>query len=268
MKYLIFITCLIAIFGCDHSPSRMLIRELNLEIPVVKVYYIEPKTPIGIPIRPTVNSPKIHSNKNEDLIKIRKYVKEAQVFFASEMERHGYGRKTFLIDTNSDNEIIITTIKLRNDIDYYNSSYDAIELEIYDRLHCPHEISLFFINTDNPSNQPVSGFGSIRSCDVFNFEGKNSNPKIWVGSRTGFAYIYRNYWNRFEITWYNKVVWHELGHAFGLNHDFSDGELVMSYGYTKTENGKEYLSTQRQRSKISYNHSLILNKHPSFVLVE
>ena len=31
-----------------------------------------------------------------------------------------------------------------------------------------------------------------------------------------------------ESTW--KLVAHELGHAFGLLHDFRDGSFLMSYG--------------------------------------
>ena len=51
---------------------------------------------------------------------LRQLIKDAQQFFADQMERHGYGRKTFTLETDKDGEPVVHRIDGKFNEDYYN----------------------------------------------------------------------------------------------------------------------------------------------------
>ena len=81
-KILIGLACLMSFFIIGLSPGLA----QQLDRPVVKLIYIRPSN--GAP----------EQGIDAKMIKV---VKDAQLFFANEMERHGFGRKTFLIETDA-----------------------------------------------------------------------------------------------------------------------------------------------------------------------
>ena len=109
-------------------------------------------------------------------------IKETQRFFADEMERHGFGRKTFQIEVDTSGNTVVHREPIL-------SSRKG-----------------FFVYMDN---QTEGGCGD----------------GVAIGPEGGRANIYYLCWN-----W--KVIAHELGHAFGLKHDFRSGSdnYIMSYG--------------------------------------
>ncbi len=51
---------------------------------------------------------------------LRQLIKDAQEFYADEMERHGYGRETFRIETDTDGEPVVHHVDGRFDENYYS----------------------------------------------------------------------------------------------------------------------------------------------------
>ena len=67
--------------------------------------------------------------------KISNAVKSAQNLFADEMERHGYGRKTFEADIK-DGVLNIHHVKGKHNASYYvNDTYNKVQLEIPDKFN-------------------------------------------------------------------------------------------------------------------------------------
>ena len=50
---------------------------------------------------------------------LRQLIKDAQQFYADEMQRHGFGRKTFTIETDEDGEPLVHRVDGRFNEDYY-----------------------------------------------------------------------------------------------------------------------------------------------------
>ena len=137
---------------------------------------------------------------------------ELQTFFADQMEAHGHGRKTFQFEADDQGKPIVHRV----DGDYADSHYSRGVTE--------GEIARAFDNSKNTilivmDNGSLSGRG-----------GRGAS----VAKGNGYGIIYEN--------WRWPYAAHELGHAFGLHHDFHDEDAggaeqaaytskdIMSYG--------------------------------------
>ena len=147
---------------------------------------------------------------------------ELQTFFAEQMEAHGHGRKTFQFETDDQGDPIVHRV----DGDYNDSHYSRTG-------NTEREISRAFDNSANVvfivmdvSSSPITGQGT----------GNKSG---------GWLIIYRD-WN-----W--SFAAHELGHAFGLKHDFRDDAYILSYGLPN-----------RSSAKLSACAAEFLSVHPYF----
>lgn len=152
--------------------------------------------------------------------KIDKMIRKIQHFYAAQMENHGFGRKTFTFETDSEGEAAVYLVTGKFTAAYYlEKTLTKVEKEIGE--HFDLSKNVYFIVVELGSKRiddHVCGLASI-------------NP-IWSGgelwqAQAGTACIptFKNCFN-----W--KTAAHELGHAFGLKHDFRDASYIMSYGKT------------------------------------
>lgn len=167
--------------------------------PIVRVFYIEPQDVYASNI-------KFESDKR----KLDFHLKESQRFFADQMEDAGYGRKTFILNTMN-NKVIVDRLKLPENLEFYLDFNREIIYEqtisLFDR-EARTDTFLFYVNLES---------GVPRACGFGLSVEKN-----------GFVFIFENCLDTTTIS-------HELGHAFGLHHDFRDNSYVMSYGINRTK---------------------------------
>ncbi len=143
--------------------------------------------------------PNDRSYRTEVVDSMKAGILDLQTFFAGQMEAHGHGNTTFRIETDDQGDPVVHRI----DGDYADSHYSS-------RGYTEGEIERAF---DNSANIILI----VMDVSTRTAHGRGTGAK---GS--GWAMIYGE-WNWFAAA-------HELGHAFGLHHDFRDNSYVMSYG--------------------------------------
>ena len=135
-------------------------------------------------------------------------VRRSQAFYAEQMEAHGYGSTTFRIETDAQGEPLVHRVDGRHPDGQYTRGSGAVSRAVNEELGQAFDLSAnaYLIFIDNSTNSFASAYG---------FGGR-------LGKTGGFAVV--------GGTPALSMVVHELGHAFGLQHDFRDGAYIMSYG--------------------------------------
>ena len=163
------------------------IQDPDIERPIVQVVY-----------RPLPESP---PRPNVDA-EIDELIKKTQLFFADEMERHGYGRKTFQIEVDTSGNTVVHR----------------------GQVSIPRKSIVVYMEEEH-----IGGVGG--ACGF----GGTSGYKGDKGSASIYCWVW-------------DVIAHELGHAFGLQHDFRGGRHLMSYSGEEDGLSKcaaEWLDTHR-----------------------
>ncbi|MDE2997522.1 MAG: hypothetical protein OXU79_00415 [Gemmatimonadota bacterium] len=162
-----------------------------------------------------------------DLIKVR--IRQAQSFFADQMESHGFGKLKLRVETDARGEPLVHRV----DGQHPNSHYLVNTHVVYDEIDLTFDLrrNVYLVVIDNSIDAIGTG-GGRRVAGTGGRRGKSGGNALVSGSLN------------FEI------VAHELGHAFGMLHDFHDGSYMMSYG--------------PGRSRLSACHAEFLAVHPYF----
>lgn len=191
----------------------------NLDRPSVRLVYFLPND------RPA---------RAELIPPIRQLIKEAQQLYADEMQRHGYGRKTFTVESTVDGMPAVNVVKGGFDENYYDlHSHDAIQ-ESFDHFNDLEDVHAYLILMDLSYEVPLGGTG----CGA---GGIQKAP----GPIDGFSHAFLPASGScFTL----NTLAHELGHAFGLEHNFRDDAYLMSYsrnGNRFSDCAAEWLSVSR-----------------------
>ena len=162
--------------------------------PIVRIIYFLPKDRQP---QPDINA------------KLDTHIKDVQQFFANQMEAHGFGRKTFQFETDAEgNAVVHHFIGEFTDEHYSNLSWTwDIWGEIDKQFDASKNIYLTVIDM---SGKFLDGHG--------------------IGGRGG---SWGSYGGKALVTVFTTgvtVTAHELGHAFGLPHDYrSDTKSIWKY---------------------------------------
>ena len=154
--------------------------------PIVQLVYFRPS---DIPVRPNVDA------------EINALIKKAQRFFADEMERHGFGRKTFQFEADANGNAVVHHVNGKFTEAHYQQNWGGWREETSEQIRMPRpNITVHMLE--------VEGIGT-----------GGGNPF------TGGGADIKEKWD-----WYS--IAHELGHAFGmLYHDHRALSLMSYHGF-------------------------------------
>ena len=132
-------------------------------------------------------------------------IKEIQEFYADQMEAHGFGRKTFLFETDTEGRAVIHHVKGRFSHKDYQEDWQAAWQEAGERFDRSNAFLLTVLDVDLEGITPCGRGGG--------------------NGRTGGGFVTAREWCS-EVS----PTAHELGHAFGLLHDYTraDGKWIPS----------------------------------------
>ncbi len=138
-------------------------------------------------------------------------IKDVQKFFANELERHGYGKKTFRFESDDNGNAIIHHVNgLRNEAYYRDNITSVIWEELQEQLDFFNHIYVICVEI---SSRAFGNNGDV--CGYGNDYGDGGYVLIPASGSCFDDLI---------------VTAHELGHAFGLQHDFREMTNLMTYG--------------------------------------
>ena len=177
-------------------------------------------------------------------------IKDVQQFYAQQMQTRGFGRKTFAFETDTTGRAVVHRINGRFNNRYYQTeTVDKVKEEVNKQFNTSKNIYLIAVDV---SSEIIEG---ENTCGV----GGGS----WMGIETGaqrrdaggYAIIPAS-GRCFSL----DVTAHELGHTFGLEHDFRNNAHIMSYGANPdrlSECATEWLTVHRyfNASQTAFNES-------------
>ncbi len=145
-----------------------------------------------------------------DTIKAR--IPRIQTFFRDQMQSNGNGSKTFEYETDDQGDPVVHRVDAPNSDASYLRSYRIVGAgNVFRDLRPTFDTTrnIFFIVVDH------STYNNLGWGNVAGFGGR------WADNR-GYALL--------PASFIVETAAHELGHAFGLQHNFNDGANIMSYG--------------------------------------
>lgn len=140
---------------------------------------------------------------------MKKTIRRIQTFLGEQMQAHGYGNRTFDIETDARGEPIAHRLDGQHpDSHYRNDTFSPV----FDEFRQAYDVgaNIYLIVVDNNTNAIVSGGASVGGTGD---RWRKSGGFVMVPAEFGF-----------------KTAAHTLGYAFGLNRDFNAGANIMSFG--------------------------------------
>ena len=143
-------------------------------------------------------------------------IRDVQRFYANEMERHGFDRKTFEFEVDATTgKVLVHHVKGQfGDQYYYKETLRKVWKEIGKQFYPPKHVYLVAIDVGS---------------EIIDAQWCGEASVLWPGG--GKEVIIPASGHCFNV----PLVAHELGHSFGLEHDFRDDAHVMSYGAIRNE---------------------------------
>ena len=155
-------------------------------------------------------------------------IKDAQQFYADQMEVHGFKRKTFRFEGDDAGNVVVHHVNGEfNDAYYQNPSTGS--WIVWEEIEKQFDMSknIYFLALDI-SSEYLSVPGAVASTVSGQASGSSRGGQILVPA----ARVQPRPWE--NPTDFHLTVFHEFGHAFGLLHDFrSNPKLIFSSPYMK-----------------------------------
>ncbi len=148
---------------------------------------------------------------------LRTSIKETQRFYADQMAIHGFGRKTFLLETDSNGHAVVHHVQGGGSAEDYISGSYSVTREVADTIDVVDHIYLVALD--------ASLEGSLGAACGIAFHagiGSVTSSAIQMVTDGNFAFVYTS-----GPCAGLRTTAHELGHTFGLAHDYREKAYVM-----------------------------------------
>lgn len=160
--------------------------------------------------------------------KIDKILRDLQTFFADEIQRHGFGRKTFDFEKNSDGSAKVYLFEGKTTDEYYDRYTSSSVLSEIEQ-HFESSTKCYFIIVDK-SVKKESIKNKYSSADLEKIEKGFQDMVLSIRDsvfrRQGGDIVVRT-----PLNGYSKHgLAAKFGDAFGLNRDYRQPSYLMSYG--------------------------------------
>ena len=171
--------------------------------------------------------------------KLNHLINDVQNFFADEMERHGFGRKTVNFEKNRDNSPKVYLIEGRTTQDFYFIKTDKkVRNEVEQVLDSSNSVNFIVVDISNILSRKEGSIVSAKpnpskSTYIEDMSGIRGGEVIMTVGDEGYSTV---------------LVARHLGYTFGLNNDLRDPSYIMSYGKEKNRLSKssaEWLNKSR-----------------------
>ena len=144
---------------------------------------------------------------------MKSVIGKIQGFYGEQMQARGFGESTFPIETDAEGEPLVHRVDGQHPESHYK---DDTFGTVFDEMGPAFDpgTNVYIIVIDNSTN--VIGNGGLYSGGAGSRHSKIGGVGLFPAS---------------SVRWGGWVTAaHELGHAFGLQHDFHDKAYIMSYG--------------------------------------
>ncbi|MDE0089615.1 MAG: hypothetical protein OXU23_28120 [Candidatus Poribacteria bacterium] len=187
------------------------------------------------------------SQDQSELLDLDDMMKSIQMTYQLEMDRHGFGNKTFELETDKDGKVVVHKVRgNHNKVIYANNSVSIIkELEAKPAYNDPHTIY------------------AVVAAGIEIFEGGGAGVAVakpwagWFGNGNPTYSGYAVSTERPQRIHVESIIRHEIGHTFGLSHilyhrgtHYNSGDYIMhnaidGKGDELTEHEARWLSKVR-----------------------
>ena len=145
---------------------------------------------------------------------LRTLIEQTRDLYAAQMENHGFGRKTFQLETDANGKTVVHHVQAGKPAEDYNGiGISQMKIELENLLDLTAHIYLVVLD---PSLQ-----GSISSCGFAALSGSGFGTEIEMNQEGLLAVV-----SCADV----NIAAHELGHTFGLPHNYRNKHYVMYYG--------------------------------------
>ncbi len=193
---------------------------MNIILLMIAFSFIVVSTASGEFVVQTIYFQPTDSEDNSDALDIDNMMKSIQDTYRNEMDRHGFGDKTFELETNKEGEVVLHKVKGDRDKAHYSFNTGSIvikELENkgYNDKHTFYNVIMAGMRTVQ------GGAGGTARARPWGAWFGNGDSQY-----SGYCISTEKDRDRTE-----QIIRHELGHLFGLWHLSSDESMMGLWGW-------------------------------------
>ena len=182
-------------------------------------------------------------------------IRWSQYFFAEQMQN--YGRKTFAFETDATGYAKVHHVTGKfTDTYYHHDTYSKVVEEVAERFDTSRDVYLIVVDV---SSEFINDEGT---CGIGGGGWQSFDSELWRRDFGGTAVIPAS-----GACINPSITAHELGHVFGLEHDFREGDYLMAYGTQErlSHCAAEWLDAHRffNNDPTAFNETTAIAMHPS-----